>query len=391
MKLCYYSPTYPDLTGSGGIGTYTKLLAEQLVKVGHAVFVITPSTLNRQTTINGVEVHEVCFPPSFKVEYFLPGLTRSLFVYRYLRRLVLDKHIDCVEFPNWDGVGWIFAVLSKVPTVVRLSTSSKEAGEIDGTTNTKLVRSDIRRERWQSRWATHLVTHSQCHAALMSNELGSLKKEISLIPLGIKIDRGRLPKVAPFNQRLLSVGRLENRKGTYDLLQALRLVIDVYPECKLVLLGDDREHAPGGRSFRQYVSETFEPDYKRCIEFISKGTDAQLAEAYANADIFVAPSHYESFGLMNVEAMSFKLPVVSTFAGAIPEVVLHEKTGLLVPPASPNLLATEIIRLFESASLREKLGNAGFERAQKLYSVEVFADQMANLYSSLMQRNGLGA
>lgn len=387
MKLCYYSPTYPDLTGSGGIGTYTKLLAEQLIKLGHAVFVVTPSTTNNISKINGVEVHQVCFPAPSKVDYLLPGFTRSLFVYRYVRRLVKDNCVDCVEFPNWDGVGWIFAMLSNVPTVVRLSTSSKEAGLIDGTVNTRLVRFDIRRERWQSRWATRLVTHSQCHAALMADELGSLKRQIFLIPLGIKIDKRRPDKAAPFKQRLLSVGRLENRKGTLDLLRAMRLLIDVYPNCELILFGDDRKHAPGARTFKQYVDETFEPNYRQCVKFISNGTDVDLAEAYSCADIFVAPSHYESFGLMNVEAMSYRLPVISTFAGAIPEVVLHEVTGLLVAPASPDLLAAEIIRLFESTLLRNELGKAGFERAVKLYGVEVFADQMVQLYRTLTQSN----
>jgi glycosyltransferase involved in cell wall biosynthesis len=80
--------------------------------------------------------------------------------------------------------------------------------------------------------------------------------------------------------------------------------------------------------------------------------------------------------------MAFELPVVATTAGALPEVVLPDITGLLVPPDSAEALAAAILRLLGDRPLRQRLGRAGRERVQSEYLVDGLAARMLNVYAA---------
>ena len=86
-------------------------------------------------------------------------------------------------------------------------------------------------------------------------------------------------------------------------------------------------------------------------------------------DVFVLPSECEPFGLILVEAMARGVPVVATAAGGVPEIVIHNRTGLLVPPNDPRAMGDALIRLAGDAVLRDRLGAAGREHVRRHYSL----------------------
>jgi glycosyltransferase involved in cell wall biosynthesis len=99
-----------------------------------------------------------------------------------------------------------------------------------------------------------------------------------------------------------------------------------------------------------------------------------LVEQYARADIFVAPSRYESFGLIFLEAMMHGAACVGTRAGGIPEVVEDGTTGLLVPPEDPAALAEALARLVGDAPLRRRMGEAGLAAYRQKFTAERMAE-----------------
>jgi glycogen(starch) synthase len=97
----------------------------------------------------------------------------------------------------------------------------------------------------------------------------------------------------------------------------------------------------------------------------------------------VAPSRYESFGLIYVEAMSHALPVIGCLAGGVPEVVTHGSTGLLVAPGDAGALADAMIRLARDAGLRARMGRAGRADFLARFSASTLAATSLKLYQRI--------
>jgi glycosyltransferase involved in cell wall biosynthesis len=94
-------------------------------------------------------------------------------------------------------------------------------------------------------------------------------------------------------------------------------------------------------------------------------SDREVRAWYRRASIFCLPSIQEGFGIVFLEAMASGLPVVSTTATAIPEVVPDGRAGLLVPPRDPPALAAAIVRLLSDAALQERCRSFGLEQARR--------------------------
>lgn len=99
---------------------------------------------------------------------------------------------------------------------------------------------------------------------------------------------------------------------------------------------------------------------------------------WRDADIFVFPTFYENetFGLVNLEAMEYGLPVVSTDEGGIPDVIANGKTGYIVEKQNPAALATALENLFKNPSLCTQMGNAGRQRFEEAFTEERFEGRM---------------
>ncbi len=104
------------------------------------------------------------------------------------------------------------------------------------------------------------------------------------------------------------------------------------------------------------------------------------------ADLFVAPSLYESFGLVFLEAMRWGTTVIGTTAGGIPEIVEDGESGVLVPPSQPCLLARAIVGLLRNEDCRRRLGEAGRRRVEAFFSVDRMAQQAAELYARTIEK-----
>jgi glycosyltransferase involved in cell wall biosynthesis len=380
MRIGLYTPQYPGLTGDGGIGTHTRALARGLAALGHVVRVLTPG--------DGPPADDGPVRVQFTRTRHLPGLDRlapgagaCVRVARAAARLAREAKLDLFEFPNWEGHGLLFARLAGTPAVVRLYTSSRESQAIDGGPATRWGRWDVWRERAVARAADAVVTHSDAHRRRMSEETGLPADRIRLVPLGVDVfpDWVRPPR-PPGPPTAVFLGRLEHRKGSAELLQAVPRVLERVPDARFVLIGTDRPHAPGGRTHAEFLAEDFPPAVRERVTLAGRLPQPAVDRWLQTADVFVAPSRYESFGLIFLEAMRWGTPVIGTTAGGIPEVVEDGASGLLVPPGSPDALADALARLFADRGLAARLGAAGRRRAEAEFAVGTMARRMAALY-----------
>jgi glycosyltransferase involved in cell wall biosynthesis len=108
--------------------------------------------------------------------------------------------------------------------------------------------------------------------------------------------------------------------------------------------------------------------------------------AYENADIFVFPTFYknETFGIVNLEAMQYSLPVVSTFEGGISDVVIDNETGLLAIPQNVQMLADKIATLIDNPQLCIEMGKKGYERFMANYTLDHFEQNINNAFDKIL-------
>ena len=102
---------------------------------------------------------------------------------------------------------------------------------------------------------------------------------------------------------------------------------------------------------------------------------------WVQSDIFVFPTFYhnESFPIVNLEAMQYKLPIVSTDEGGIKDIVEDSITGYIVPKQNAGALAEKIAVLIDNEELRHNMGNAGYLRYKKYFTLSVFEHKMTDI------------
>jgi glycosyltransferase involved in cell wall biosynthesis len=173
-----------------------------------------------------------------------------------------------------------------------------------------------------------------------------------------------------------SVGRFVPYKGYHYLLEAARLVGKKIPQARWVLVGDGELRAALEAQCRTLGLE-------RIVRFA--GWREDIPDCLALCDIFVLPSLGEHFGRVLVEAMAMAKAVVATDAGGVPEIVIHDETGLLVPPADPQALAEAVLSLLQDPTRAARLGAAGRRRAENEFSLAHHVEAVEALYREILE------
>ncbi|MFH1540681.1 MAG: glycogen synthase [Elusimicrobiota bacterium] len=112
--------------------------------------------------------------------------------------------------------------------------------------------------------------------------------------------------------------------------------------------------------------------------------EEEYVQLYSSAKIFICPSIYEPFGIINLEAMACKTPVVASSTGGITEVVISEKTGLLIEPRNSKQIVDAVNRLLKDENLRKSMGEEGRKRVEEFFSWTHIAEKTKKLYENLI-------
>ncbi len=185
------------------------------------------------------------------------------------------------------------------------------------------------------------------------------------------------------NTKLIgTIGHLAPLKGFEELLQALAEVIKRGFDTKLALVGDTIYSSSDGYK-QKLLSLVYSLGLKDRVVFT--GFRKNIPEFLASFDIFVLPSRSEGFGRVNLEAMAMGKPVISTNVGGIPEVVLDEITGILVPPRNSHELAQATIRLLNDRELMESLGREGRRRVKDHFTLQAYTQRIQEIYGEILQ------
>lgn len=191
--------------------------------------------------------------------------------------------------------------------------------------------------------------------------------------------------VPPCEQMLLFVGRIEPLKGIDTLIQAIALMrkMGVYV-CLSVIGGEPNPTAETENTEMSRLQEMCKKaGLSDMVTFLGKRGQNTLPYYYSAAEAVVVPSHYESFGMVALEAMACGAPVVASQVGGLAYLVKDGETGFTVPVDDPNALAERLAMLINDQGLRKRLGSQAAQAA-KGYAWENIADRIINVYQDLL-------
>ncbi|MDP3993630.1 MAG: glycosyltransferase family 4 protein [Candidatus Doudnabacteria bacterium] len=381
MKILIAAGIFPPETG--GPATYTKLLAEELVRRGHDVTVTTYSNYSKFDGDSGFKIARV------KRSFFKP-----LHYYRYYRAVKkFGKEAEVIFLQDMVSAGYPASLATKVlgkPYVVKVTGDySWERAYAEGLT--KLATDDFQKLLVYPKKISKIrdVQIRVCKDARIVITPAEYLK-IIVAGWGVKPERIRvvynsikmteMPDRVELRRRLnlegtvlVSAGRLVKLRRFDRLIELMPEIVKKVPNAKLVIVGGGPEYAA---SLMQMVAQR---GLTSAVTFTGKIDPLNVREYVAASDLVIVNSIQEGLSHLILEALACGTPVVATDVGGTPEIIQHEETGLLFPPEDENKLLASIFRVLFDEGLRQRLQTAGKALIETKFSMAKMVDETLNI------------
>lgn len=382
---------------AGGQNVYVRQVGQALAEIGWQVDMFTRITNPNQPTI-------VQHSPNCRTIRLKAGptafITRDeLFNYlpEFVREFQLFERYEGIQYPlihtNYWLSSWVGMELKKRQPLIQVHTyhslgaiKYQSVANIPEIANTRLAVEKACLETVDC----VVATSPQEDRHLRS--LVSPKGQTYMIPCGTDIERfGSVSRfdarhqlgIAPDAKVVLYVGRFDPRKGIATLVKAIARSRLRHNNLKFIIGGGNRPGHSDGIERERIENLVWTLNLDNCTEFPGR-LDETLPLYYAAADVCVVPSHYEPFGLVAIEAMASRTPVVASKVGGLQFTVIPDVTGLLVPPKNDIAFAKAIDSILAHPDWRDQLGEAGRLRVEIAFSWDSVASRLGKLYNDLL-------
>lgn len=202
--------------------------------------------------------------------------------------------------------------------------------------------------------------------------------KLTIVPNGVEMQHIKKKK-HKYNNKLniLFLGYVGDRKGTFDLVYAMKKIVDSYKKTNVLL-----EIAGNGEieKCRNLVNKLGLTNYINVLGWVDK---EQKYKLLSKADILVLPSYFESFGIVALEAMAFKVPVVCGDKGFTKELINNGENGLIAETGNPIDIANKIL---EAEMNLSEMGENGYKKVHQYYSFEKVENQIKKIYIQEMNK-----
>jgi glycosyltransferase involved in cell wall biosynthesis len=178
---------------------------------------------------------------------------------------------------------------------------------------------------------------------------------------------------------VLYLGSTGARKGVFDLLKVIPVVVAANPTIRFTIAGRE-EKAGEEQKLQGMVNDLKLSKWITRIE----PTQEEIIGVYQDADIYVLPSHADAFPVAVLEAMSMGLPVITTRVGGISEMVEEGKGAVLIDPGDLEALKMEILQLAASPDLRHKMGSSNRDRIHKYFTPDIVSHRIGRVYARIL-------
>jgi len=392
MKIAFVSSEYPPQTGHGGIGTYTMVTAEALVRSGHRVSVVCLSVTGTKHTYqqNGVTIYRIPHTsyPLYRGRWFFAVRT---FCYRFFPQTLIRlcwaravghalapmEKFDVIEFPECVFEG-LYLKRSQATLVVRLHTPLWLASRLSRSAELWTDRFLTGVLEWLSIRKAHKIS-APSHAMVQRLGKSVSGKKVHVYPNPSQPDLFESPP-SPRNRpkQAMYYGRVEYRKGVHLLIDAWQLLDQ--SQWQLHLIGRPWGTLPDGASYQSLIEKKIAPT-SETITWIHGISRPSIPHTLSSYSVAVFPSLWENFPYACMEAMQAGCAIIASDNGGYRQML--GQTALFVPPDNPPKLAEALEKLLKSAQLRQHLAAAAQKRATRLFAPEKIVSEAQRYYDTI--------
>jgi glycosyltransferase involved in cell wall biosynthesis len=181
-------------------------------------------------------------------------------------------------------------------------------------------------------------------------------------------------------------GRLEQRKGIADLIEAIPMILRSEPKTRFRFVGGFHNHSGTLERFDVYLKRRLKY-FIGAIELVGACSLDQMPDQYRAVDVCIFPSVWENFPNVCLEAMAAGRAIVASSAGGMAEMLEGGVHGILVPPQKPKEIADAVIQMLRSPNLRRAMGISGRQRVLDTYGVEQIGAQLERSFEVAIASN----
>lgn len=388
MRVIMLSWEYPPRI-VGGISPHVHDLSQQLQSKGIEVHVVTKSTPNapdEETEPGGVQVHRVHLsttPNDFLHEIQLLNHATDHRVRQLLEDWRPGGQPTVFHAHDWLSLDSARELKYEYKLPIVATIHATEKGRHGGLWN-DTSRYIHEQEYWLTYEAWRIIVCSEFMKGEVERQFSAPADKIDVIYNGVdagkfefewseKERREHRAKLALPNERIVMfVGRFVREKGIQVLLNAANVVLSQEPNTKFLIVGGG--HREKLEKFVRWSG------LQEKVLFTGFMANRSLHQLYRVADVAVFPSLYEPFGIVALEAMAARAPVVCSDAGGLKEVVLHDQTGTLSFVNNPESLAWAILHVLRDPARARKLNVAARKRLDRDFEWSRIADQTIAVY-----------
>ena len=365
--------------GTGGIGSFIQSVGRGMVKDGHSVSVVGWSNLPDGDFIDdeGVMIYRLPAPKYLKKGSFIENAIK---IRNKIKEINSKNPIDIIES---DEKG-LFFIPSKTTykKIVRLHGGHHFFAESE---NRPINAWKARQERISFKKADAFVSPTRYVIGHTGKYLSMEGRPVKVINFSIDSKLFRQADLSKTKKhKLVFAGTVCEKKGIRQLIQAIPIVAQKYPDVTLEVYGRDWLF-PDGASYMQYLKNQFSDEILSHVTFHGAIKLTDIPSKYEEAELCTFPSHMETLGLVAPEAMMMGKPVLFSKAGPGPETISHKETGLLCDPHDPEDIASNIIFAFDNPEIMSEIALRGQKYAIDKFEVKNSFQANIDFYKSLIE------
>lgn len=390
MHVAFWSPAWPLEKHPNGIITYVDAVKAELESRGHRVSVFTEKLDESAAVERAFRVRRSRRNQLWNRLVRKPGERTAFDLSSAIAAAILREHrrnpIDVVEME--ESFGWCADVQRRtsLPMVVKLH-GPAFLTLVERDRDTALGREKIKREGQALSRCRMIISPSEANLQRTVQHYGLAHKDTRIIvnPVAISANTPVWSLDACDRRTILFVGRFDLIKGADVLLRAFSSVLKSVEDAKLIFVGPDNGWVTAeGQSihFASYCASVLPAQTRDRIEFLGRVPHQEVAALRVKAMVTVIASRWESQPYTMLEAMAQGCPIVSTDAGACPESIFHQQTGLLARAEDPEDFASQLCAVLRDPLRAAAMGQAAREHVVRRHSPAVVADALLECYAS---------
>lgn len=371
---------YTDTPIAGGAEKHIHLLAKYLQKNGHHITVVCSSYPSLDAWCENMKKDDI---QVIRLKVFHKHDPRHLW---QLRKIIKIKQPDLLHIHLWNPGACRYAFYAASPQKIKIIATEHDPFELKGLK--KMIK------KMTLKRTHHTIAVSEANKQKMLEWYPELKNTMTVIHNGIEISDFQ-KKLQDFSAEkslvlqknifksdekdfiILSIATLHPRKGLIFLLEAFEKVHEKIPHSKLVIVGE-------GPQREELLQKTRELQLTQNVLFL--GHQEKIPEILKSSDLFVLSSVKEAFGLVLLEAMAARIPIIATKVGGIPEIIQDGKNGLLCVPENSEDLSQKILEVIKDENVR-KNSTSHHADMLKMFDVKNMVEKTENLYTRILNQS----